>query len=101
MVARTLVLTLMMGCATVQGGGAVTSPAPGCDIEVTRGLLSPEWRVIGTRRIEGSVFLSMEDVERLARAEGCAAGAQVVSISSEFYGVPVAGSQAVVTLFRR
>lgn len=73
-----------------------------CDIPILRGLVTGgSWTQQGTRLIEGSVFLTLEDVNRIATAEACSAGADAVVVTSESYGVPFAGSQAVVVLVKR
>ena len=64
-------------------------------------LLASALEALGTRLVEGSVFLSLYEVEQIFRAEACAAGANVVLISSEAYGVPFMGTHAVGTLYRK
>jgi hypothetical protein len=91
------------GCATVRDAGApLFGRAPqttACELEVRRGP-SPDFVEFGSVLIEGSVFLTPQDVERIARAEACAAGADAVLLSSEAYGVPFAGSQATATFLK-
>lgn len=57
--------------------------------------------LLGTRVVEGSVFLTPFDAERILTDEACAAQADVVLVSSESYGVPFVGSSAVGSLYRR
>lgn len=99
-----LLLLGLSGCAVVRDAGApffgrapVSAP---CELEVRRGE-SSDFKEEGTILVEGSVFLGPADVERIARAEGCAAGVDAVLLSSEQYGVPFVGSHATVTFLRR
>lgn len=97
---------LCSGCATVRDSsapffGRAPVDASTCKVEVTRVVTASEVEQVSTRVVEGSVFLTPVDVEKLLTDEGCAVGADVVLISSEHYGVPFVGSQAVGTLFKR
>jgi hypothetical protein len=95
------------GCATIHDEGsvpvfgrAVVAEAPACEVDMLRGT-TPPGRAVGTRQLEGSVFLDAVEAERLLRREACAAGADAVFIAKETYGVPFFGSQVVATLIRR
>jgi hypothetical protein len=96
-----------MGCATVKDvNGPVFGRAPvektaECKVEVVRAVDASRVQQLSTRLVDGSVFLSQGDVERILSAEACAVGADVVLISSEVYGVPFVGSYAIGTLYRR
>ncbi|MDP3236171.1 MAG: hypothetical protein Q8S33_11730 [Myxococcales bacterium] len=93
------------GCATVRDeNSGLFGRAPreaSCDVPVLRGVVGSEWRQTGTRLIEGSVFMTPLDVDRIAVAEACSLGADAVAVSSEFYGVPFAGSQAMAVFLKR
>lgn len=97
---------LCTGCATVRDntapyfGRAPASPS-GCHVEVLRAVNASEVQQLATRVVDGSVFLTPTDAEKILADEACAIGADVVLITSEQYGVPFVGSQAVGTLFRR
>ncbi len=97
---------IVSGCATVRDErSGLFGRAPqeaSCDVPVLRGVVaSSEWNQTGTRFIEGSVFMTPQDVHRIAVAEACSLGADAVAISSEFYGVLFAGSQAVGVFLKR
>ena len=97
---------LCTGCATVRDttapyfGRAPATPSS-CHVEVVRAVNASEVEQLATRVVDGSVFLTPFDAEKILTDEACAIGADVVLISSESYGVPFTGSQAVGTLFKR
>ena len=96
----------LSGCAVVRDahtplfGRAPVSAEP-CAVSVVRALDPAGLTLIGTRMVEGSVFLTPFDAERILRSEACAAKADVVLVTSESYGVPFVGSSAVGSLYRR
>lgn len=81
-------------------GRAPVASSP-CHASVVRTLDASGLTLIGTRVVEGSVFLTPFDAERILIDEACAAKADVVLVSSESYGVPFVGSSALGTLYRR
>jgi hypothetical protein len=111
---RVLVASLLLtaGCATVRNAsGPFFGRAPTaaglsrvedgtCQAVVTR-LPSSDFIEVETLTIEGSTFLSPPDVERIAKAEACVAGAEAVFLTTESYGVPFVGSMATAVLVKR
>lgn len=99
-------VVLCTGCATVRDHtspyfGRAPANESSCHVEVVRAVNANEVEQLATRVVDGSVFLTPFDAERILSDEACAIGADVVLISSESYGVPFVGSQAVGTLFKR
>jgi hypothetical protein len=96
---------VVSACATVrEESSGLFGRAPreaSCEVVVLRGVVSSEWTQTATHFIEGSIFMTPQDVHRIAVAEACSLGADAVAISSEFYGVPFAGSQAVAVFLKR
>lgn len=97
---------LCTGCATVRDAsapyfGRAPVHASTCNVAVVRAVNANEVEQLATRVVEGSVFLTPFDAERILSQEACAIGADVVLISSERYAVPFVGSQVVGTLFKR
>jgi hypothetical protein len=89
-------------CATIHDEGSVpvfgraVADAPPCEVTILRGD-TPAGQAVGTRQLEGSVFLDAVEAERLLRREACAAGADAVHIAHEAYAVPFFGTQVVAT----
>jgi hypothetical protein len=102
-----LSLAVLAGCATVHDehsvpvfGRAVVEAVSPCQVEFLRGP-TPQGQTLGTRQLEGSIFLDAVESERLLQAEACAVGANAVHIAKESYGVPFFGTQVVAVLIRR
>jgi hypothetical protein len=103
--AAMLFLAALTGCATIHDErsvpvfGRAAVEAPSCQVEILRGS-TPQGRALGTRQLEGSIFLDAVEAERLLRGEACAIGANAVHIAHEAYGVPFFGTQVVAVLMR-
>ena len=100
------VAVVLSGCAVVRDAqspffGRAPLTAPACHATVVRTFDAKGMTLLGTRVVDGSVFLTPFDAERILTSEACAAQADVVLISSESYGVPFVGSSALGTLYRR
>lgn len=101
-----LCLAVVTGCATIHDEASVpvfgrsVAEAPPCDVRILRGS-TPPGQALGTRQLEGSVFLDAVEAERLLRQEACAVGADTVFVAHEAYGVPFFGTQVVATLIRQ
>jgi len=106
LVAVLSVVLTTTGCATIHDEGSVpvfgraVVDASLCEVTILRGA-TPDGQTLGTRQLEGSVFLDAVEAERLLRREACAAGANAVHLAQEAYGVPFFGTQVVATLVRR
>ncbi len=97
---------LLSGCAVVRDAhspffGRAPAATQPCHATVVRTLDATGMTLLGTRVVEGSVFLTPFDAERILTDEACAAQADVVLVTSESYGVPFVGSSAVGSLYRR
>ena len=81
--AAMLFLPALTGCATIHDArsvpvfGRAAVDAPSCQVEILRGA-TPQGRALGTRQLEGSIFLNAVEAERLLRGEACAIGANPV-----------------------
>jgi len=105
---QTLVLAAVVfsGCAVVRDAqapffGRAPAAAMACQAKVVRTLDASGFTLLGTRVVEGSVFLTPFDAEKILTDEACAAQADVVLVTSESYGVPFVGSSATGSLYRR
>jgi hypothetical protein len=103
--AAMLFLAALTGCATIHDErsvpvfGRAAVEAPSCQVEILRGS-TPRGQALGTRQLEGSIFLDAVEAERLLRGEACAVGANAVHIAHEAYGVLFFGTQVVAVLIR-
>jgi len=99
-------VTMFSSCAVVRDAhspffGRAPAATQPCHATVVRTLDATGLTLLGTRVVEGSVFLTPFDAERILTDEACAAQADVVLVSSESYGVPFVGSSAIGSLYRR
>ncbi len=106
LVAAVSSVLLCNGCATVRDDGSPyfgRAPATqsSCHVDVVRAVNASEVQQLTTRLVEGSVFLTHVDAEKILTDEACSIGADVVLISSESYGVPFAGGLVVGTFYKR
>jgi hypothetical protein len=108
-----IVLLCCAGCAQVSGtvhderivdlNPSYESPAA-CEARVLhaedyRGN-EREFSVIGVLDIEGSILMTREDAEELARSKACEHGATHIVLGKERYGTPFLGGAAQAKLLR-
>jgi hypothetical protein len=103
----------LVGCAQVTGnvhGERVvdlnpdTSSPAVCGAEVipnSEKAMVKSLEKIGELTVEGGVWMVREDMEEIALNKACEAGAELVFLSHERYGVIGLGSSAKVTLLKR
>ena len=100
-----ILCALISGCAIVYDEKtSIFGRAPRnetCPVQLAREGDVSSMKLLGTRTVEGSGFLTPSDVDTIFAGEACAIGADVVLITSEQYGIPFVGSRAAASLYKR
>ncbi|MGV3622407.1 MAG: hypothetical protein ACO1OB_16435 [Archangium sp.] len=104
---RLIILSAVFsGCAVVYDEktsifGRAPRDVPPCAVDIAREGDVSQLKLLATRTIEGSGYLTPSDVDRIVTSEACAIGADVALITSEQYGIPFVGSRAAASFYTR